>query len=135
MICGVCAAFPQFPQFPNNDFSQQGWNPNNDFFNQNPQFFPQTNLNQQQQLGQQPQQQQQPQQSQSGNQPTPAPASTTTTTPGPAFYRCFNNCPTTSEYNPVCGSDGVNYHNAHKIRCTNECGRRVNPNWIGKYQY
>lgn len=71
----------------------------------------------------------------------PTPPSATTAAPanqaGPvlnrAFYRCFDSCPTLSTYNPVCGSDGNNYHNAQKLDCHNSCGREQNPTtWTGK---
>lgn len=108
-------------------------------FNSNP-FFNQPNFQQFAQQGgfgqfgnplQQQQQQQQPATT------TAAPATTAgpvTTTPGPAFFRCFESCPTTSQYSPVCGSDAQNYHNDQKLRCTNECGRRVSNNWTGLLQ-
>lgn len=60
---------------------------------------------------------------------TPAPV----TTRSPAFRQCLSNmCPTTNEYNPVCGTDNVNYDNQQKLNCANFCGPRVNPNWQRK---
>lgn len=123
MACGICDALPQFqqdndePQYPEDSFEQQEWGSSNEFLDQNQQFSSQP----------QPGQLQQMQPQQPANQPITATATTA------AFFQCFNNCPTTNEYNPVCGSNNVNYHNVHKIRCTNECGRRVDPNWIGEY--
>lgn len=29
---------------------------------------------------------------------------------------------TTPQYNPVCGTDGVNYHNEARLDCARECG-------------
>jgi len=53
--------------------------------------------------------------------------STTTTTPrpttqSPRFYACLQSCPATSEYNPICGSDSVNYYNENKFNCAINCG-------------
>lgn len=110
MIVELCTALPQF------DFGQQ----------QNTQQMP-FEFNQQQlqfNFRQPPQQLQQPQQS-------------TTIAPvlDRAFYKCFDNCPTLSQYNPVCGSDGLNYHNDQKLRCHNECGQRSNANWTRKLAF
>lgn len=33
---------------------------------------------------------------------------------------------TTPQYNPVCGTDGQNYHNEARLDCARECG-------VGKY--
>lgn len=66
---------------------------------------------------------------------TVPPQSTTpraATTRSPAFRQCLTTCLTTNEYNPVCGSDNVNYDNARKLDCANFCGPRVNSNWEGK---
>lgn len=49
-----------------------------------------------------------------------------------AFYSCYSNCATTSEYNPICGSDGRPYHNSQKLYCTNECGHQMISNWTRK---
>lgn len=51
----------------------------------------------------------------------------------PAFLRCTREeCQTTNEYNPVCGSDQNQYSNIRKLDCANLCGRRLMPNWRGK---
>lgn len=56
------------------------------------------------------------------------------TTRSPAFRQCLSSqCPTTNEYNPVCGSDNINYDNHQKLNCANFCGPRVDPNWQRKF--
>ncbi|RVE54236.1 hypothetical protein evm_001063 [Chilo suppressalis] len=35
---------------------------------------------------------------------------------------CIRGCPTTSEYNPVCGSNGVTYTNPSRLECAKYCG-------------
>ncbi|KAL1129769.1 hypothetical protein AAG570_012713 [Ranatra chinensis] len=37
---------------------------------------------------------------------------------------CTTNCPTTPEYNPVCGDDAITYTNPGKLHCTVWCGKR-----------
>ncbi|XP_033215456.1 uncharacterized protein LOC117171911 [Belonocnema kinseyi] len=39
------------------------------------------------------------------------------------FQQCFNNCPTTSQFNPICGTDGVDYENQGKLKCAQYCGK------------
>uniref|UniRef100_A0A1B0CK96 Kazal-like domain-containing protein n=2 Tax=Lutzomyia longipalpis TaxID=7200 RepID=A0A1B0CK96_LUTLO len=48
-----------------------------------------------------------------------------TNLPSETFLRCVDNCPTTSEYNPVCGSDMQSYHNMAKFGCAVSCGARI----------
>lgn len=63
---------------------------------------------------------------------TPAPV----TTRSPAYRQCLSTlCPTTNEYNPVCGSDNINYDNHQKLNCANFCGPRVDPNWQRKFSF
>ncbi|XP_017067238.2 uncharacterized protein LOC108105269 [Drosophila eugracilis] len=57
-------------------------------------------------------------------------SSTTTTTArpttqSPRYYACFQSCPATSEYNPICGSDNVNYYNENRFNCALNCGLRI----------
>lgn len=50
----------------------------------------------------------------------------------PAFLKCMReDCLTTSEYNPVCGTDRTIYQNDRKLDCANFCGKRTNSNWQG----
>lgn len=44
------------------------------------------------------------------------------TTQSPQLRRCIQNCLTTTEYNPVCGSDGVQYNNIGRLNCARNCG-------------
>ncbi|CAH0553537.1 unnamed protein product [Brassicogethes aeneus] len=59
---------------------------------------------------------------------------TTTTTPSPSYTRCLNNCLTTQEYNPVCGTDSVTYQNEAKIRCAQRCGKSTEISFRGTCQ-
>ncbi|KAL0880909.1 hypothetical protein ABMA27_002081 [Loxostege sticticalis] len=43
----------------------------------------------------------------------------------PFQKQCVQNCPTTSEYNPVCGSDSVTYFNPGRLVCARNCGINV----------
>ena len=36
--------------------------------------------------------------------------------------KCVQDCPTTSEYDPLCGTDNVTYINAGKFTCAQNCG-------------
>ncbi|GBP22528.1 hypothetical protein EVAR_84765_1 [Eumeta japonica] len=42
--------------------------------------------------------------------------------PDSNFQRCMRNCPVTSEYNPVCGSDNARYENPSWLSCAQACG-------------
>lgn len=53
---------------------------------------------------------------------TPSPSSTTKPVLTQQFYSCMQQCLTTMEYNPVCGSDGQNYQNAARLTCAQRCG-------------
>lgn len=55
----------------------------------------------------------------------PARPKTTTTTQAPlgGTTRANCNCPTTAEFNPVCGTDETTYGNPGKLRCANICGK------------
>lgn len=67
------------------------------------------------------------------NVPLQSTTQATVTTRSPAYRQCLSSlCPTTNEYNPVCGSDNVNYDNQQKLHCANFCGPRVDPNWQRK---
>lgn len=38
---------------------------------------------------------------------------------------CIRNCPTTNQYDPICGDDNITYQNAGKIKCAQEqCNKR-----------
>lgn len=50
--------------------------------------------------------------------------SETTTKPPPGYFDCLQNCPTTNEYNPICGSNRVQYFNEQKFNCARRCGSR-----------
>ncbi|KAL4709457.1 hypothetical protein ACJJTC_019754 [Scirpophaga incertulas] len=43
----------------------------------------------------------------------------------PFFNTCVRSCHTTSEYNPVCGTNGVTYTNPSHLKCAIECGANV----------
>ncbi|KAI8120264.1 DIS3-like exonuclease 2 [Lucilia cuprina] len=43
----------------------------------------------------------------------------------PQFLACMQSCPSTMEYNPVCGSDMENYHNNGRLGCAQRCGKNV----------
>ncbi|XP_013173268.1 PREDICTED: uncharacterized protein LOC106121974 [Papilio xuthus] len=46
----------------------------------------------------------------------------TTTTESDSQRRCIASCPTTPEYNPVCGTNNVTYQNIGKLECAKYCG-------------
>lgn len=37
---------------------------------------------------------------------------------------CIRNCPTTFQYNPICGNDNITYENEGKLNCARKCNRR-----------
>ncbi|CAD7003725.1 unnamed protein product [Ceratitis capitata] len=41
------------------------------------------------------------------------------------FLDCFGNCPTTSEYNPICASNQQQYQNPQKFDCARRCGADI----------
>lgn len=45
-----------------------------------------------------------------------------TLTPSPEYQKCILNCPTTGEYNPVCGTNSQTYSNVGKLNCAGKCG-------------
>ncbi|XP_059613421.1 uncharacterized protein LOC132259707 [Phlebotomus argentipes] len=48
-----------------------------------------------------------------------------TTEPTEEFSRCFDACPSTAQYNPVCGSDMQSYHNMARFDCAVSCGANI----------
>lgn len=54
---------------------------------------------------------------------TPDPAASTTVSP--RIQNCLKTCPVTSEYNPVCGSNGQIYNNRNYLRCAQFCGSEL----------
>ncbi|XP_045769162.1 serine protease inhibitor dipetalogastin-like isoform X2 [Maniola jurtina] len=59
--------------------------------------------------------------------PTQLPQTTTaaSTTTSNNLQACMLLCPTTPEYNPVCGTDRVTYDNPGKLACAQWCGKDV----------
>ncbi|KAH8380230.1 hypothetical protein KR009_009584 [Drosophila setifemur] len=68
-------------------------------------------------------QQQPQQQSVRGSDTTTTTIKPQPTNPSPQYLDCLGKCPTTSEYNPVCGSDNINYQNNNKFECAVRCGQ------------
>ncbi|EDW12649.1 uncharacterized protein LOC6577240 [Drosophila mojavensis] len=67
-------------------------------------------------------------------QPVTSPRPSTTaqpTTASPRMLACIQTCPATSEYNPICGSDGVNYYNEGRLNCAIRCGQNVRSVHLG----
>lgn len=58
----------------------------------------------------------------SGFDPVTTTTLSPTSAPTPQYLACMQQCLTTNEYNPVCGSDGQNYHNAARLKCSQQCG-------------
>ncbi|XP_043600461.1 uncharacterized protein LOC122575501 [Bombus pyrosoma] len=48
------------------------------------------------------------------------------------YDQCIATCLTTSEYNPVCGSDDVEYSNPGQLTCASACGKDVTLIHYGK---
>ncbi|XP_017765269.1 PREDICTED: uncharacterized protein LOC108554480 [Eufriesea mexicana] len=58
---------------------------------------------------------------------------TTTSAVDPQFDNCVRVCPTTPEYNPVCGTDNVDYDNPGQLSCAVTCGKQdISINYYGK---
>ncbi|KAL0124933.1 hypothetical protein PUN28_006654 [Cardiocondyla obscurior] len=64
--------------------------------------------------------------------------STSTTTiasvplPDDLYNACLQKCPTTPEYNPVCGTDRIDYTNPGGLGCAQRCGKDVTLNYYGR---
>ncbi|KAG6800756.1 hypothetical protein HZU73_03829 [Apis mellifera caucasica] len=56
----------------------------------------------------------------------------TTTTVDPQFDQCVATCRTTNEYNPVCGSDQIDYKNPGQLSCASMCGKDVSLSHYGR---
>ncbi|KAH8302498.1 hypothetical protein KR044_007494, partial [Drosophila immigrans] len=54
---------------------------------------------------------------------TMAPFVAAASAPSPQYLDCFGRCPTTAEYNPICGSDRQLYLNEQKFNCARSCGK------------
>lgn len=52
----------------------------------------------------------------------PNPTGPTTTTATPEFETCIRSCPALPQYNPVCGTNRVTYHNVDRLNCAARCG-------------
>ncbi|KAI9581359.1 uncharacterized protein LOC119637807 [Glossina fuscipes] len=67
----------------------------------------------------------------STGQTTVTSTTATPTTDSPRFLTCWQSCPSTMQYNPVCGTDGVNYHNSGRLDCARRCGKDVTARRFG----
>lgn len=69
-------------------------------------------------------------------QPPTSTTSTPTTTPADQarYDQCIARCPVTIEYNPVCGTDNVNYSNPGGLGCAQTCGRNIALQYYGRCQ-
>ncbi|XP_014479308.1 PREDICTED: uncharacterized protein LOC106746796 [Dinoponera quadriceps] len=48
------------------------------------------------------------------------------------FDECVRSCPVTQEYNPVCGTDNVDYTNPGGLGCAKRCGKEVILKYYGR---
>ncbi|XP_043789082.1 uncharacterized protein LOC122713019 [Apis laboriosa] len=56
----------------------------------------------------------------------------TAATVDPQFDQCVATCRTTPEYNPVCGTDQVEYKNPGQLSCASMCGKDVSLRHYGR---
>ncbi|XP_031847350.1 uncharacterized protein LOC116433415 [Nomia melanderi] len=56
----------------------------------------------------------------------------TTTTANSDMTACMAACPGTPEYNPVCGSNRLDYDNPGRLNCAAVCGIEVTISYFGK---
>lgn len=57
---------------------------------------------------------------------------TTTSQSVDQYNTCLTSCPVTPEYNPVCGTDNVDYTNPGGLGCAQRCGKEVTLNYYGR---
>ncbi|XP_017889840.1 four-domain proteases inhibitor-like [Ceratina calcarata] len=65
---------------------------------------------------------------------TSTPPTTTTSTDQARYDQCITRCPVTIEYNPVCGTDNVDYSNPGGLGCAQTCGRNITLQYFGRCQ-